>query len=70
MLVTPPFFPHDFHHLKTSEGEELILLSVIPLYADEVELKLRLGVDSLLDHFVERGVSDIIDVGRPSALIE
>lgn len=56
--------PNDFHRLRINESKEITFFSVVPLYEDEMNLKLRAGSDELLDRFDKMRVNDIVDLSR------
>jgi hypothetical protein len=60
--------PDEFHTLRIDEAKEITFFSVVPLYADEMALKLREGVDELLDKFDSAELTDVIDPLRRSVL--
>jgi hypothetical protein len=53
--------PDDFHRLRINERKEITFFSVVPLYDEEMNLKLRAGSDELLDRFDRLDISDIVD---------
>jgi hypothetical protein len=56
--------PDDFHRLRIDESKEIAFFSVVPLYDEEMNLKLRAGSDELLDRFDRMHVNDIVDPMR------
>lgn len=56
--------PEGFHKLPISLDKEITFYSVVPLYAEEMNLKLRKGTDELLSLFDKKNVSDIVRLGR------
>lgn len=64
MLLLPTIvFDEGFHELKLKE-KSINFYSLIPLYNEEVELKMRKGVEALFDGFDKYGVTDILDIHR------
>lgn len=59
--------PEEFHILKIDEGKEIRFFAVVPLYEEEMNLKLRSGVNALLDKLSDAGISDIVDPSRKNA---
>ena len=55
--------PEDFARL-----EDIHFLLVMPLHADEMQLKLDRGSDALIDQLDAAGVDPVIDPARPSAV--
>lgn len=58
--------PEGFRTLRSRSGEEIFLYAVVPIHRDEMDYKLRRGVDALVDRFEAKGVSDLVDPGRDS----
>lgn len=59
--------PEDFSHLLIDADKSITFLAAVPLYPEEMALKLEKGSDALLERFDAKGVSDIIQVGRVNA---
>lgn len=60
--------PDEFHTLRIDEHKEITFFSVVPLYADEMELKLREGSDKLLEKFDGNEMTDVVDPVRRSVI--
>lgn len=60
--------PRDFHFLEISPSKRVNFFSVLPLYPEEVEFKLKHGPDALFDRFETAGVRDGIDPLRPNTV--
>lgn len=60
--------PDEFHTLRIDETKQITFYSIVPLCADEMEFKLREGLDKLLDEFDASQLRDIIDPQRRSVL--
>ena len=56
--------PEEFHRLPISDDKAITFFSVVPLFEGEMNLKLRKGVDELLDLFDKKNVNDIVDLKR------
>lgn len=56
--------PKDFYTLAIDNEKQIEFFSVVPLYREEMALKLRKGTDALLDKFDKHGISDIVDLSR------
>ncbi len=52
--------------LKTKDGKEIHFYQVIPAYKEEIEYKLKYGMDALLKRFRDAGVPPILDPDRPN----
>lgn len=64
MLLLPSIvFSEEFRVLKL-DNKSINFYTLIPLFEEEVELKMKKGVDSLFDGFDKYGVSDILQIDR------
>ncbi|TWO69822.1 suppressor of fused domain protein [Caenimonas sedimenti] len=64
-IILPPItLPEDFQILRVDPAKEIHFMSVIPLYPQEMDLKLRSGTQKLLEKFDKAGFSDLIDPAR------
>lgn len=70
LLLSPLHTPEAFSPLRLSDGREVAFYALQPLYEAEMEFKLANGTDALLDRFDERGVDDIVDVGRADVCLD
>jgi hypothetical protein len=57
--------PEAFHALNIEGNKTVTFYSLVPLYGAEMNLKLRSGLDELLERFDRKKVSDIFDPSRP-----
>jgi hypothetical protein len=68
-LIWPPaLVPESFAELTLSDGRLIHFYAVIPLHADEMELKLKRGADELAGHLADQGVNELLDPARPSVV--
>jgi len=68
-LVAPPAsMPEGAEELLLTDGRRIDLLAVIPLWPDEMALKLKKGMERLLLLFDEHGVSEVLEPRRPSVV--
>lgn len=66
-LVIPPLtLPEEFHQFQRPDGTVVCFWSLLPVYAEEMDLKLRKGTEVLLEHIERAGITDIIDKARPN----
>ncbi len=64
-LLLPPILVDDgFRQLQTSPDKTTHFLAVVPIYTEEINFKLKYGVEPLLEHFDRRKVTELLDVGR------
>jgi hypothetical protein len=68
ILASPALFPEEFQTFETQSGKTVRLYAVIPIYADEMERKLKSGADELLKRFQGEGVTELLSPRRPSVL--
>jgi hypothetical protein len=59
--------PDDFHTLRIDANKEITFYAVVPLYDEEMQLKLRNGTDALLDKLSAKKITDIVAIDRPNA---
>ncbi len=66
-LVMPAMaFDEEFWTFDHPRGGTINMLMVVPLYADEMRLKLEQGLDALYDRFMSSGFDPVLDPRRPS----
>jgi hypothetical protein len=65
VLAPPLLTPEGFDTLAVGD-RQVRFLGVIPLYADEMDLKLEQGVEALFDRLDAAGVTEGLDVTRAS----
>lgn len=56
--------PEGFHKLRIDAHKQIQFFSVVPLYGEEMDLKLRKGTDHLLDLFDRNAMNDVINPHR------
>jgi len=54
------------HRLALPDGRTVRFWSVVPVYKEEMELKLEKGADALFERFDEAGITDVVDPDRPN----
>jgi len=54
----------DFYSLKINDNKTIEFFSIVPLYEEEMNLKLNKGSDVLLGKFDRHGINDIIIIDR------
>ena len=64
ILIPPVSLPEGFHSLRVSPELEINFLGIAPLYAEEMELKLKRGAEELFKRFEKHGISELVDVTR------
>lgn len=64
-IILPPLTaPNGFHSLVINGDKTIEFFSVVPLYEEELNLKLRSGSEALLKKLVDGKMFDIIDPSR------
>lgn len=64
-IVLPPVStPEGFARLGIDADKTIVFMTVVPLYPEEMALKLKDGSDALLDRFDAKGIGDIIALDR------
>jgi hypothetical protein len=64
LLVNPLTTPPEFDQIEVAPGKLIRFLAVIPLYLEEVDLKLKKGSEELLKRLEKQGVTEILKPGR------
>lgn len=64
ILLPPVSVPKEFLTLNIDDEKEISFLSVIPLFNEEMDFKLKHGTDALLKKFDKNDITDIIDPER------
>lgn len=55
--------------LTINDGKTTRFMMMIPIYKEEMDLKLKSRVEGLIDKFSKYKVSDVIDINRVNACI-
>jgi hypothetical protein len=66
VLLPPVKFGEKFTTVHLEDGSSVHIWAVIPLYPEEMDLKLRDGVEALFPGFDQHNVSELLDVQRPN----
>ena len=66
LLSVPSMLGDEVHRLGLADGRVVRFWSVVPVYKEEMDLKLEKGADALFERFDEVGVTDLIDPDRPN----
>ncbi len=67
MLMPPLLLPDEFRRLQVGD-DRVDFFGLIALHPDEMDRKLALGVASLYEGFDRDGVSELLDITRPSTI--
>lgn len=61
ILFPPLMVPEEFHELKIDEEKTIHFFSLVPLYEEEMKLKLKKGAERLMDNLDKFDIGDIVD---------
>lgn len=65
VMLSPPYWlGPDFFQLETQTGEKICFYNMIPLYEEEMKLKLAKGAEALEGLFDKNGIGFVVDTGR------
>ncbi|WP_299120929.1 suppressor of fused domain protein [uncultured Tenacibaculum sp.] len=67
VLLPSIIFNENFHCLRL-ENKSINFYSLIPLYEEEVNLKMKKGVEALFNGFDKHNISDILTIDRPNTV--
>ncbi len=67
-ILPPLTLGEDAWVMRREDGNDVYFWSLLPLHMNELQFKMQHGMDALLDVFDKRGVSDMIDPARRSAV--
>ena len=67
MLLMPSLsLPEEFWKLRINEEKIIHFYSLYAIYKEEMDLKMRKGVEALIDKFEKHGITDVVDLNRPN----
>lgn len=66
LLLEPRLIPPVAHHIYVGKGKDVRLWGAFPLYQEELDLKLENGAERLEELFAARGVTELLDIQRPT----
>jgi hypothetical protein len=64
VLLEPRLVPDEFKIMKRPDGAKTWFFAAVPLYKEEMELKLSEGTEKLEELFAAAGVTELIDPSR------
>ena len=71
VVLMPTYaLPPEFFRLTTEAGDIINFWQLVPLYREEMDLKLRKGVDALENAFHEHEIGFVVDPGRPNVAVK
>jgi hypothetical protein len=63
-------WPEQYQSIRMSDGRDVRLFAVVPVYGDEMALKLEKGFDALDQAFLHYGISEVLHQDRSSVAAE
>jgi hypothetical protein len=69
ILAPATWVPRGFRTLRVDPDRTVRFFSVIPVYAEELLLARDAGCERLLDEIERAGITDLLDVRRPSVVV-
>jgi hypothetical protein len=68
VLLPPITWAEDKWAMRRKDGNLVIFLAAVPVYEDEMDYKLDYGIEALAEKFDAAGVTETLDIARPSAV--
>lgn len=67
MLIGPVLLaPEEFETLKIDEEKTIHFFSLVPLYTDEMNFKLKKGSEPFFEKLSEAGINELVNIWRPN----
>ncbi len=70
VLLDPKLVPGQFSQLVRKDGSRIWFLAAVPVYKEEMALKISEGAERLADLFGESGVTELVDPKRINVAVE
>jgi hypothetical protein len=70
MLMAQYALPNDFFQLATRAGDKVSFYALVPLYAEEMDLKLRKGASEIAARFAKQKIDFVLDIDRPNVALK
>jgi hypothetical protein len=64
LTVSPPWFDKGFKTLKLPDGRKVDFLAMIPIYKEEMEIKLSKGAGALSDKLADLPLTEFMNPNR------
>ncbi len=64
MLASSMELSDEFTHIELDNGKVVDIYTLIPLYKEELEFKMKNGASALLEKFDKFGIEEIVKIGR------
>lgn len=70
IILPSCYMPMEFRELSVNENKTIHFFSVVPLYQEEMALKMEHGTDALLTLFNQNDINDLLVVDRVNVAID
>lgn len=64
LLMAPTKFAEEFNFLEIDEERKVHFMAVVPLYKEEMEFKLKNGLEALTERFEKHNIDELIQLDR------
>lgn len=64
LILNSIWFDSEFNELELSDGRTIAFLTIIPLYAEEMRIKLEKGTEALLEKLGDLSMEDLMNPSR------
>lgn len=64
LILSPVWFDEEFANLKLPDGRSISFLSIIPIYEEEMQMKLNKGTDALADKLGSLPLTELMNPSR------
>jgi len=68
VLLEPQLVSDQFKVMTSEDGRKTLFHAAVPVYREEMDLKLREGAEKLQELFVQRGITELVDPLRTNAV--
>lgn len=67
LIIPTMMLEEEFSALKIRDDKIINIYNVFPIYKEEMDYKMKHGIDKLLEKFDEKGFTDVYDLNRKNA---
>jgi Suppressor of fused protein (SUFU) len=68
VLLPPILFGEEFSPVQKENNSNVHIWAIVPLYEEEIALKLKNNVEALFEGFEKHQVSELLDLSRPNTI--
>lgn len=66
LRLSPALVDEGFRELKIDDEKTIHFFSIVPLYQEEIDLKLAQGAEALVERFAKQNITELLDAKRPN----